>query len=193
MAGEAVERERRRVGEQHEGADSDPEVPVEDRGVDDVAPEKGQVAERQVEEVAMQVLEDEGERRLTPVAGASHLRDGAGRRVEEEGAVVGLPIVVAGGAEEHRRHEDQEGGREGKPVDDDEGRVEGREVVAREVVPALEGGPVRIADQGREADPLDEWRHPPCIAPMGGGKACTLELAGHGYHRAGPSVSSARG
>src|SRR5215813_12008054 len=110
VAGEAVERERGGVGEQHERADADPEVAVEDRRARHVAPEKREVEERRIEEVAVKVLEDEGKRGLTPVAGAMRLGHGTRRRIEEVGAVVGLPVVVAGGPEEHRREQDQERG-----------------------------------------------------------------------------------
>ena len=98
------------INREDDCADADPESPIEDRGVHHVAPEKREVAERQVEEVAMQVLEDEGERGLAAIAGAVHLGDRARRRIEEVGSIVRLAIVVAGGPEEHGREQDQERG-----------------------------------------------------------------------------------
>src|SRR5262249_44718544 len=147
---------------------------------------------RDVEQVAMKVLEDEREGRLTPVARAPQLGDGTGRWIEEVRAVVRLPIVVAGGAEEDRGQEDQEGGGGREPGQRDEWGVERREVSADLVVPALEGRPVRVADQGRQHEALDEWRNPPRVSPLGGGEARTPDLLRHDDHRPSSSAGGRR-
>ena len=103
MAGEAVERQRGGVGEDHERPEADAERAAEPRGVNRVVPEKPQEDDREVEGVAVHVLEDEGEGGLTAVTAALPLGDGAGRGIEEERAVVGLPVVVTGRAEEYGR------------------------------------------------------------------------------------------
>ena len=103
MAGEAVERQRGGVGEDHERPEADAERAAEPRGVNHVTPQKGQIEERGVEEVAMEVLEHEGEGGLAAVAAGAKLADRAGRRVEEIRSVVGLAVVVAGCAEEYGR------------------------------------------------------------------------------------------
>ena len=63
--------------------------------------------QRQVEEIAVDVLEDQRERVLAAVA-LARLADGAGRRVGPERLVVGAAVVVAGEAEAARRPEDQQ-------------------------------------------------------------------------------------
>ena len=78
-----------------------------------VDPQEEQRDERQVQEVPVEVLEDEREARLHRVLAMDRrLADGAARRVGEVEAVVGLPVVVAGGPEAERDPQDQEPGAE---------------------------------------------------------------------------------
>src|SRR5207247_10485718 len=72
--------------------------------------------EHEVERVPVQVLEDEREPRLSRVPPVG-LGDRARRRRQPEAAVVGLAVVVAGGAEEQREGEDQEGRRHAEPAE----------------------------------------------------------------------------
>src|SRR6266705_3534295 len=175
VAGEAVERERSGGDQQHERADPDADAAPEARPLEHVAPEEEEVDERDVERVAVEVLEDEGEGGLAAVAVPARLAHRARRRIEEVRAVVGLAVVVAGGAEEDRRKKDQERGRVGEAWDGDEPRVERREVAAAAgvrdvVVVALDGGPVGVADEGAEDQALHERRDPPRIPPLRGGE-----------------------
>src|SRR5436309_2902256 len=175
VAGEAIERERSGVDQQHERADPDADAAPEARPLEHVAPEEGEVDERDVERIAVQGLEDEGQGGLAAVAMPARLAHCARRRIEEVRAVVGLAVVVAGGAEEDRRKKDQERRRVGEARDDDERRVERREVAAAAgvgdvVVAALDGGPVGVADEGGEEQALHERRDPPRIPPLRGGE-----------------------
>src|SRR2546430_17255354 len=103
VAGEAVERERGGVDQQHERADPDAEAAPEARRREHVAPEEDEVDERDVERVAVEVLEDEGEGGLAAVAVPARLAHRARRRIEEVRAVVGLAVGVSGGAKEDGR------------------------------------------------------------------------------------------
>src|ERR1051326_4734011 len=80
VAGEAVEREGRRVGEDHERPDADPERAREAGRAPHVVPEEHEVHRRDVEEIAVEVLEDQREGGLAAVARAAQLADGAGGR-----------------------------------------------------------------------------------------------------------------
>src|SRR5277367_14621 len=106
VAGEGVEREHDDVEAHDEGADADAEVAVEIIGEDDVVPEEGQEDESDVEKIAVKILQDEWELCLALVFAIGGLGDGAGGWIQEEGAIVGFAIVIAGGAETKRASED---------------------------------------------------------------------------------------
>src|SRR2546430_1329781 len=109
VAGEAVEGERSGVDQQHERADPDADAAPEARPLEHVAPEEEEVDERDVERIAVEVLEDEGEGGLAAVAVPARLAHRARRRIEEARAVVGPAAAVAGGA-----GEDPRGGGQGR-------------------------------------------------------------------------------
>src|SRR5262245_29126350 len=121
MAAERVAREQHDVDEQHDGPQSDPEGDLARRGVlepaglPDVEGEDDQESEPEVEEVAVEVLEEEREGALAAIA-AARLADRAGRRVGPERLVVGAAVVVAGETEAARSPQDQERGRERHPA-----------------------------------------------------------------------------
>ena len=71
-------------------------------------------AEREEQQVAVDVLQDERKRVLAAVARA-RLADGAGRRIGPERLVVGAAVVVAGQPEERRDRQDQQRRRERQP------------------------------------------------------------------------------
>ena len=81
--------------------EADPEVTIEVEREDRIPPEEREHDDREVERVAVDVLEDEREPRLAAVFRA-RVRDRAGRRRPEERAVVGAAVVVAGDAEQQR-------------------------------------------------------------------------------------------
>src|SRR5262249_44748022 len=95
MARERVERKQDDVGGQHERAETHAEASIKREGADGVDAQKNDEEDSNIEEVAVDVLEDERKLRLAAV-GMPTFSDGARRRVEEEGPIVGLSVVVAG-------------------------------------------------------------------------------------------------
>ncbi len=81
----------------------------------DVVREEQDEHQREVQEVAMDVLQDQRETNARPVA-LARLADRAGRRVGPERLVVGAAVVVAGEPEQPRRPEDQQRRRERQPA-----------------------------------------------------------------------------
>src|SRR6266403_1323777 len=141
MAGKRVEREQRDVEGEDERADTDAEVAAEKEGANGVVPEKNDEQNRQVKEIAMDILEDKRKSGLAAIVAARGFADGAGGRVQEKRAVVGFAVVVAGGAKAQRANKNEERRREWPPVMQgiDERRIKRREVRAPLVIPAFEG------------------------------------------------------
>src|SRR5262245_40953816 len=83
VTGEGVHRQQRRVDEEYERADGDAEVPRRPERFPDVVPEEAEHDQRDVQQIAMEVLQDERECRLAPVL-APRLSDGASRRMQRE-------------------------------------------------------------------------------------------------------------
>src|SRR2546429_9973745 len=94
MAGKRVERKESDVECEDECADTDAEAAVEEKGSESVVPEKCYEENGKVEEIAMEVLQDEGKRCFATIIPARRFTDGAGGRVEEKRAVVGFAIVI---------------------------------------------------------------------------------------------------
>src|SRR5438552_3745009 len=120
-----------------------------------VVRQEAEERQREVEEIAVRVLEDQRKRALAEVAGA-RLADGAVGRVGPEGFVIGAAVVVAGKPEAARRPENKERGRPRQPrrppvrfgaepaagrLAEQLRRVERRQVRPEVVVIPLEGGP----------------------------------------------------
>src|SRR6266404_6309312 len=102
----------------------------------------------------MQVLQDEGKLCLAAVGAPFALADGAGRRIEEERAIVCLAIVVAGGAKAERTAQDEQG-RGKRPVavmDVDERRIKRREVRSPLKIGALERPQRGVEAEAAQAD-----------------------------------------
>src|SRR5947208_8676004 len=183
VAGEGMPREQRHVDPHDQRPHPDPDAVLEAEGLDRVPCEEPDDADGQVERVAVQVLEDEGEARLAGVAGPDVRHRAAGRGPPER-AVVRLPVVVAGQPEETGRPEDEERGRDdaddrerGEPPEERErdvlaagreaGGVERREVGLGVVVGVLEGGPRRVDDEEAQVG-HDQGRLDPPEVPAGG-------------------------
>src|SRR2546427_5896760 len=124
------------------------------------------------------------------VPASRELAERASRTRAEERAVVGLAIVIAGGAERAREHENQEGGRRreergpprgprpepgvlqrsgsgGVRIDEQERRVERRQVRLVIVVRALERCPGGVHHEAAQAENGEERPHPPAIGACG--------------------------
>ena len=136
---------------------------------------------RDVEEVAMDVLDDEREPAFAEVLlpGFTH---GAPGRVGPERLVVCPSVVIAGESEPDRAPENQRGRREvqerrppgrlgrsaepgvrGRP--EQERRVHRREVRAPLVVRVRIPRPRRVDDEGGESEKREGRRHPPRVSP----------------------------
>src|ERR1700719_2844955 len=77
-------------------------MPVEGVRAHDVSPEKQQHNQAQQQEVTVVIVQDPGEARLTVVAAALQLLDGACGRVPEKRPKVGLAVVIATASEPER-------------------------------------------------------------------------------------------
>ena len=173
MAREGVQRQQRRVDDEDERAQPHPEPPVEPKGEDGVPPQEGEDGQGEPEEVAVDVLEHEGEARLPeiPLGPVAHR---AARRRSEERPVVRLAIVIAGGAEPAGDPQDQEGGREVPPGPDQRQghvlaiggqarRVERREIRRGVVVGVLQSRPRGVDAEAAEDEHDQELLDPPRV------------------------------
>src|SRR5581483_12045043 len=109
VAAEREERQRDDIGEQDEGADTHARFERTGAGAEGeraagVVPQEAEHDRREVEEVAMHVLQYQREGALAAVA-AARAGDGARRRRQEERAVVRLAVVVTGEPQAARRPE----------------------------------------------------------------------------------------
>src|SRR5439155_1093350 len=134
-----------------------------------------------VHEEPVHVLEDEGERRLAPIA-VPWLAHRTGYGVEEEGPIVGLAVVVARQPEAEREDENQKRRRERPPRRPQQWRIEGREVRAPLVVrpgPCRPGG---VDGEAAEHECRKRRRHPPGIAPQRRADAALLQVSERRRH-----------
>src|SRR5262245_21879167 len=184
MTGEGVERQQGYVRREHKSGDTEAESAAgavgcwPDAGIDDVGRQQDEKDEREVEKIAMQILEQK-QVRLAAIVVATRLTDGAGGWIEKEGAIVGLAIVVAGHTKAAGSREDQKRGRNPlrQPGDDDERREERREQVRvlRQLVSADAEVIVGVVDctkcgvdaEGAESDCCRQRPEPPCVSSLG--------------------------
>jgi len=100
VAGKSVKREKNDVGKHDERTEADAKFAVEAKGLEGVVPKEAEKKDSEIEEIAMNVLEDEGKSAFTRVIFAeARFADGTGGRVEKKGPVVSFAVVVAGRAE----------------------------------------------------------------------------------------------
>src|SRR5438128_2293582 len=88
---------------------------------------------RRVEGVTMDVLQNERDVTISLVClGRVRVKDGVGRRVQEEGAIIGQAKVVASEAEAEWEDKDIQGGRdtpdEDAPIEQQQWRIKRREI-----------------------------------------------------------------
>jgi hypothetical protein len=107
MAGKRVEGERDDVDEHDDGAEADTKMTLIVERAESIPPEDDDDDNREVEEEAMEVIEDPGEAALAVIVARRGFHTGTGRRIPEEGAVVGFAVVVAGNTEAERNPEDE--------------------------------------------------------------------------------------
>ncbi len=87
-----------------------PKWPSKSKARIDVVPKKDDEDERDVEKIAVKILENEREARLAVIFAIARFADSAARWVEKEGTVVGLAVVVARQTKAERTTENQECG-----------------------------------------------------------------------------------
>src|SRR5882762_1564747 len=116
MTGKRVERKEKDIKSEDERADADAEVAIEEEGVNGVVPEEADKENREVKEITMDILEDEGKSGFAAIVAAYRFTDRAGRGIEEKGAIERLAVVVARGAKAEGAGKDQNRGRERPPV-----------------------------------------------------------------------------
>src|SRR5205807_4961603 len=133
---------------------------------------KSEENHRDIEKIAMQILQDEGKCRLAAIRSAA-LADHTGRGVEKERAIIGLPVVVAGHAESQRAAQNQQRGRKQPPMvmGVDQRRIKRGEVWRPLVETALKG-----PQSGVKAEPPQQHNNrnnldPPGIVPLGSTEA----------------------
>jgi len=165
--------------EHDECAEADAEFAVEEEGFDGVVPEEAKKNNREIEEVAMNVLQDEGKRSFAAIVFADRrFADGAGRWVEKEGAIVGFAVVVAGGSEAERSAEDEDCGRKLPPTEREQGRIKRREIRSPLVELAFEGAERGVNSKAAEEDRDGKEFEPPSVAALR-----LTERSGSGWNR----------
>jgi len=195
MAAERIAGEQGDVREKNQGAHTDTEGVVEPESFPNVVGEEDQEDERDVEKIAMDVLDDEREGTFAEIFFA-RLADGARRRVRPEGFVVCAAIVVTSEAESAGRPEDEHGSGDegGQPAGEfsepgvgageakNFGRIEGRKIGSEAEMIALEGGPGGVNDECCEAEEGEEGLEPPEVAARSLAEASALEGNIYGRH-----------
>src|SRR5829696_7569292 len=179
VARQRVEGQEHGIDEQDHGPEADPPAVGEVEGAQRVPGQDDRERQGQVEEVAVDVLQDQGEAGLAGVAGPG-VGDGAGRWRPPERPVVRLAVVVAGQPEPERERQHQQGGGERPPAADDRPgrllaaggqarRVERRQVRVGEVVPVGESHPGAVEHEPAEHRHRDERGQPPSVLAEGAG------------------------
>jgi len=108
-----VKRQQRDVRKQNQRTDSNSEFlqsqpPGKEKSFVRVVPQKQQKQDRQVQEIAMNVLQNKRKRRFALVAALSAFAYPARRWIEEKCPVVRFAIVVASRAKSQRSRENQQ-------------------------------------------------------------------------------------
>src|ERR1700749_520701 len=101
MARERVGREKNDDDEEDERAYAHAEFSIPPERVVRVFPQEREKNDREIQRVAMKVLQDERKLRFAAVR-APRLTDSACRRIGEKRAIVRFAVVVAGGAKTQR-------------------------------------------------------------------------------------------
>ena len=107
VAGKRVERKEGDVKSEDQCAYAHTKAAVEEKRTEGVVPEKRNKENGKIEEVAMEVLKDEGKSCFAAIIPARGFTHGAGRRIEKKRAIVGFAVVVACGAKAQRANKNQ--------------------------------------------------------------------------------------
>src|SRR5215467_10146198 len=102
MAGERVKRKQRYVQCENKRTNADSELAVEEKRTKGVVPEKTEKKNRQIEEIAMDILENERKGSFAAILAIRRFADCAGGRIEKKRAIVGFAVVITGCAKTQR-------------------------------------------------------------------------------------------
>jgi len=165
VAGKRVQREHDDVDAHDQSAQAYTEMAAEIVGEHGVVPEKPKKYERQIEKIAVNVLEDKGKRRFALVAASGRLADGTSRWIEKKRAVIRFAVVVARGAKPEGSGEDEQGRREFPPVmlRINERRIERRKIGPPFEVRIFKGAPRRIQAKAAKKNNDGQKFDPPSV------------------------------
>src|SRR6266478_1174223 len=116
VAGKSVKRKKEDIDRQDDRANPDAEMAVEEERTNGVVPKKNDEQNREIEKIAMDILQDKGKRGLAAILAAREFANRAGRGIKKESSVIGFAIVVARSTKAERPGEDQERGRQFPPA-----------------------------------------------------------------------------
>src|SRR5215831_2745837 len=103
VAGERVKRKQRYVQSEDKRANADSELPVEEKRTNGVVPEKAKKKNRQIEKVAMDILQNKRKCGLAAVFAVRKFADRTGGRIEKKRAVVIFTVVITRSTKTERR------------------------------------------------------------------------------------------
>src|ERR1700694_3110228 len=107
MARQRVEGKQDHVEQQNQAANADTKVSVEEKSIDGIVPQESQKYNREIQKVAVHILQNEREGRLPAIFSFGRFSHRARRGIEEKCAVIRFAVVIAGGAKSQWARENQ--------------------------------------------------------------------------------------
>ena len=163
MAREDVKRKEERIGENNQSADANAEFSIKIAGMHDIDPMEKNEKQRQIHEIAMNVLQHERELVLTAVGSLAVFPHCAGRRIKEKGAVIDFSAKITGPPKTDGDPDHEKRRRVVPPFGCDSGGIERRQIGAVFVVIALESRPGGIGHEGPQSQEDGQRRRPPSV------------------------------
>jgi hypothetical protein len=141
MAGQGIHTQKDYVAQQDQGADSYSDSSVKKESTERVTPKKDEEDEPYIQKIAMEILQNKRKRSLAPITVLPAFADAARGWIEKKGAVVSLPIVIAGDPESQRPDQNQQRRRERPPpmMGVNERRIKRRKIRPPFVIVPFEG------------------------------------------------------
>src|ERR1700676_5100582 len=116
MARQRVDGKQSNVNQQNQAANTNAELPIEEKSFDRVMPQENQEKNRKIKKIAMHILQDKWKGRFAAIFAVGRLAHGARGRVEKKCGIVRLAVVVTGAAKSQRTRQHQKRGRKRPPV-----------------------------------------------------------------------------
>src|SRR5882762_5234922 len=154
VAGQRINCQQAHVHQQNQSADAYSKSAIEDESAVRIVPKKAEEDDRRVEEVSVKVLKNERECGLAAILARAGLPDRTGGWIQKECAIVRFPIVVAGGPESQRPHQNQQRRRKWPPpvMRINQRRIKRREIRSPFVKFPFEGPGSCIESESTEKD-----------------------------------------